>query len=163
MAHPRVYLAGPEVFARDFDAMFRYRERYCESKGLTAVIPFDNRLDNAEGIYRNNLRCMDSADAIVANITPFRGPHADLGTAFEIGYGTARKLPIWAFSSDPRKLFERIPSPKGDGRDQDDMMIEPFGLGENLMIACALYDLQAHSSFEAAVDAAAGLLCHQKS
>ena len=29
---------------------------------------------------------MDQADVIIANLTPFRGPSADAGTVYELGY-----------------------------------------------------------------------------
>ena len=33
---------------------------------------------------------MDAADAIIANLTPFRGPGADAGTVYELGYMAGR-------------------------------------------------------------------------
>ena len=33
---------------------------------------------------------MDAADAIIANLTPFRGPSADAGTVYELGYMAGR-------------------------------------------------------------------------
>lgn len=155
---PRVYLAGPDVFNRDFQSIFDQRASYCDAKGLEALIPVDNRLKDASAIYENNIRLLKSADAIVANISPFRGPHSDVGTAFEIGYGKALGLPIWAFSIDRDRLAGRIKSPLDDGRDESGMAIEPFNLRENLMIECALYDRVVHASFECAVDMAASVI-----
>jgi nucleoside 2-deoxyribosyltransferase len=157
----RVYLAGPDVFRPDFQDVFDYRSAYCEMRNIKALVPVDNRLSNASEIYEHNVRLMDSADAIVANISPFRGPHCDVGTAFEIGYGKARGLPIWVFSDDTRKLSARISSPLHDGKDSDGLSIEPFSLYENLMIEFSVCDRVLHKTFESALDTAAQALVKQ--
>ena len=42
---------------------------------------------------------MDSADAIIANLTPFRGIAADTGTCFELGYMCAQGKPAFAYTN----------------------------------------------------------------
>jgi nucleoside 2-deoxyribosyltransferase len=81
-------------------------------------------------IYRADTALMDRADAIVANLTPFRGPSADPGTVFELAWMLARGRPAFGYSAEPRTLHDRTPP--------DGTLIEDFGLGENLMVACAL-------------------------
>ena len=44
---------------------------------------------------------MDAADAIIANLTPFRGPSADAGTVYELGYMAGRGKLCLAYSNDP--------------------------------------------------------------
>jgi nucleoside 2-deoxyribosyltransferase len=153
---PKVYLAGPDVFRPNASQILATHARACEACGLHALIPLDESLTAAESIFVGNVRLIDDADAVIADITPFRGPHCDVGTAWEIGYATAKGVPVFAYSQDPRPLIARIAGT--DGRDGAGCLIEDFGLVENLMIANAPADLMVHSSFAAALDAAAALL-----
>ena len=50
--------------------------------------------ETAELIYRENIVLINSVQAIIADISPFRGPNMDPGTAWEIGYGIAKGLPV---------------------------------------------------------------------
>ena len=43
---------------------------------------------------------MDAADAIIANLTPFRGAGADPGTVYELGYMAGRRKFCLAYSND---------------------------------------------------------------
>lgn len=153
---PKVYLAGPDVFRPNASQILASHARACEACGLHALIPLDETLTAAESIFAGNIRLIDDADAVVADITPFRGPHCDVGTAWEIGYATAKGVPVFAYSQDPRPLTMRVAGT--DGRDSDGCLIEDFGLAENLMIANALADRMVHSSFAAALNATATLL-----
>lgn len=158
---PRVYLAGPDVFYPDFEEIFAARVAYCASVGLDGVVPFDNKLTGAEEIYNYNIGLIDSTAGIIANISPFRGPHCDVGTAFEIGYAAKRAIPIWGFSVSYLELADRIPGRSKHHRDDNGMAIENFGLDENLMIIEALSDGRVHRSFEGAANAAARMLLKQ--
>ena len=40
----------------------------------------------AGAIFDANIQKIDECSAVIANITPFRDPGMDAGTAFEIGY-----------------------------------------------------------------------------
>ena len=51
---------------------------------------------------------MNSADAIIANLTPFRGPGADAGTVYELGYMAARGKLCLGYSNDPASYAERV-------------------------------------------------------
>jgi nucleoside 2-deoxyribosyltransferase len=81
-------------------------------------------------IFHIDTGMMAAADAIVANLTPFRGPSADPGTVFELAWMLARGKHAFGYSADPRPLAART-TPDGN-------VIEDFGLSENLMIDCAL-------------------------
>lgn len=54
-----------------------------------------------EEIGKNNTDAIDIADALVAVLD---GPDVDSGTAAEIGYAHARKLPILGYRSDFRQI-----------------------------------------------------------
>jgi nucleoside 2-deoxyribosyltransferase len=151
----KVYLAGPDVFYPNCGAIFEERIRLCAALGRTALIPVDETLDTAPAIFENNVALIEQADGIVANISPFRGPHCDVGTAWEMAYATAKGKPVFAWSSDPRPLVARIRAVGKDGRDAEGHLAENFGLAENLMIGESIVGKKAHATFEAAARAAA--------
>jgi len=69
---------------------------------LVGLWPLDNPVgvglpaEQAASIFQANLAMIDQAQAVIADISPFRGPNMDPGTAFELGYAHARGLPIFA-------------------------------------------------------------------
>ena len=74
---------------------------------------------------------------MIVNLTPFRGPSADVGSAYEMGFMRALGRPIFAYSNDSRLFLDRIRAlcgdavrlrPTGENEDLDGMAIEPFGL-----------------------------------
>lgn len=166
---PSVYLAGPDVFYPDAHQRARRHQDVCARLGLNAMVPVDNEnlvgspRDQALFIYRGNLAKMATADAVIANITPFRGPHMDPGTAFEIGIFVASGKPVVCYSLDQGILADRVlswsqqdrcPSASAQ-RDRDGALIEDFGLTENLMIEGAMdHRLMGHG-----IDASQVLTC----
>jgi nucleoside 2-deoxyribosyltransferase len=86
---------------------------------------------------------MRGCDAMIVNLTPFRGPSADVGAAYEMGFMRALGRPIFGYSNDGRLFLERVTAfcggavrlrPTGEHEDPDRMAIEPFELHDNLMI-----------------------------
>jgi nucleoside 2-deoxyribosyltransferase len=80
--------------------------------------------------------------AVVANLTPFRGPSADAGTVFEIGYALALGKPVFAYANVTADYRARVIDSHGPlvataaGEWAcDGMAVENFGLHDNLMIA----------------------------
>ena len=141
------------MFHPDRLHIFAERRAVCERHGLDALVPLDERATTVASIYRSNLRLLEGADVVVANLTPFRGGHADSGTAWEIGHAVARGVPVFAFSDAREPLVQRVGS--GGRVDGDGFAVEDFGLAENLMIVLGLADRTVHATFEAAVQAAA--------
>src|SRR5690349_15232674 len=88
----KVYLAGPDVFLPDAERVGKLKREICERHGLEGLFPFEGELPEtgdehlSRRIFRANTALMDGADAIIANLTPFRGPSADAGTVYELGY-----------------------------------------------------------------------------
>lgn len=94
-----------------------------------------------------------SCDAIIANMTPFRGPSMDVGTAYEMGVGAALDKIVVGYSMDPRSFVEKVQAAckvvrgeDGRLRDEEGMSVEEFGDGEvrlvdNLMMACGIVKL----------------------
>lgn len=90
---------------------------------------------------------MQSCDAMIVNVTPFRGPSADVGSAYEMGFMRALGRPIFAYSNDARTFLDRVTAfckggvrvrPTGEPEDPDGMAIEPFALYDNLMLAAGV-------------------------
>jgi nucleoside 2-deoxyribosyltransferase len=151
---PKIYLAGPDVFHPKQEHIFAERIRVCRDYGISPLIPMDDSVKTPEDIYESNISLLQSSDAVIANITPFRGPHCDVGTAFELGYAIARSKPVWAFSDSCEPLICRVSPDNPVAKfDATGMFIENFGLVENLMIVEALFDKIVHLNFERAVDA----------
>ncbi|GLK71677.1 nucleoside 2-deoxyribosyltransferase [Ancylobacter dichloromethanicus] len=159
MKTPHLYLAGPEVFRPDAAAAGKRLKQIAQRAGAEGVFPLDGEpVHDAEAIKRRCSEMIDAADAVVANITPFRGHHMDPGTAWEIGYAEARGKPVHLWSNDPRPLRDRIPAGvelDADGwRDDDGHLVEDFELAENLMIAADAGPVweTAEKAMRAAVD-----------
>ena len=53
-----------------------------------------NAPDILTTIYVINVKDIDEADVVVANVEPFRGACVDDGTAFEIGMAAAKGKPL---------------------------------------------------------------------
>lgn len=135
----RVYLAGPDVFYPDVANRSAMLKDTCRHYGFEGVFPLDSGLqlvtpmareENGYLIYEANIKLIQSCQAILANISPFRGPSVDAGTAFEIGFGRALGLEVVAYTSDLRLYKDRV-TPDG-------LMVEDFEMLDNLMIHVAV-------------------------
>lgn len=148
----RVYLAGPDVFRRDAEAFGAALKTVCARHGLAGVFPLDaldlgddpawSALPVAYAIARRNEAHIRSCRAVIANIAPFRGPSADAGTVFEIGFARALGLPIfgWTTATAPFAARTRAFGGTEGERDAEGMLIEDFaGLADNLMIDGAIH------------------------
>jgi nucleoside 2-deoxyribosyltransferase len=139
----RLYLAGPDVFRPDVAAWAAEARRLCAEFGHTALLPLDNEETTARGIFLANIALLRSADAVIANLNPFRGQEPDSGTCVEVGYALALGKPVIGYLADGRPLIERIAAAAGgrlarrDGRPVDaaGCHVEDFGLPLNLMLA----------------------------
>lgn len=145
----KVYLAGPDVFLPDALEVGQHKIDICRRHGLHGLYPLDNTVDLAAigaslAIFAGNEAMMDAADAIIANLTPFRGAGADPGTSYELGYMAARGKLLLGYSNDPSTYAERVrrssevAGPDGLSVDIDGLAVEDFGLSDNLMMVHAL-------------------------
>ena len=139
----KLYLAGPDVFRSDAkDWAGRVRE-LCRAAGHEALVPLDEDVPaTAAAIYRSNLERIAAADAVLANLNPFRGDEPDSGTCVEIGYALALGKFVIGYADDLRPLRERLratgPGTDGRWRDGAGHAVEDFGLPLNLMLAVPL-------------------------
>ncbi len=148
----KVYLAGPDVFLPEHGAAIAAeKKRICALHGLEGVFPTDPRHDPAAdaaaeawyGIYLRNEAHLRACDALIANLTPFRGPSADAGTVYELGFMRALGRPVMGYSNAGRDFAQRTLAFLGNharrdaaGRwtDGEGMSLEEFGLVDNLMV-----------------------------
>lgn len=145
----KIYLAGPDVFLSDAVEIGRRKVELCRRHGLIGLYPLDNALDRSAKdaslqIFRGNEIMMIEADAIIANLTPFRGPGADAGTVYELGYMAGRGKLCLGYSNDPSSYADRVRAltdvRSEDGRlvDALGLTVEDFGMADNLMMIHAL-------------------------
>ena len=146
----KIYLAGPDVFLPDAVEAGRRKVELCTRHGLTGLYPLDNAIDLAAKdaslrIFRGNEAMMNEADAIIANLTPFRGPGADAGTVYELGYMAGRGKLCLGYSNDPAGYADRVRrfhhcdlARRPSRSMREGLTVEDFGLADNLMMIHAL-------------------------
>jgi nucleoside 2-deoxyribosyltransferase len=151
----RIYLAGPDVFLPDAANLFAAKRKLCADYGFTGVSPVDGEIDlsalskraAALRISADNEGLIRSCNLLIANLTPFRGPSADVGTAYEMGFARALGLPVFAYSNVAGSLLERTHGalraqakqrPAGGSEDAEGMLIEDFDCADNLMLVGAV-------------------------
>jgi nucleoside 2-deoxyribosyltransferase len=152
----RVYLAGPDVFLPDPLARGAALKAVCARHGLTGIFPLDPLdreppewalLPEFQRISLRNEAHIRSAQALIANLTPFRGPSADVGTVFELGFARALGLKVYGWSATAHDFATRTRAQLGDiawldvagvWRDGEGMALEGFGCLDNLMIDGAI-------------------------
>lgn len=150
----KVYVAGPDVFLQDVQTWAATARSLCAQRGLQALLPLDGVETTAQGIYAANCQLLAAADAVVANLNPFRGSHEpDSGTCVEIGMALALGKPVVGYMQDTRPLIARVATSWVDGKGLDDqgMVVEGFGLPVNLMIGVPVTIVKG--SLENALDA----------
>jgi nucleoside 2-deoxyribosyltransferase len=151
MSAKRVYLAGPEVFLKNAKEVGEQKKALCKRYGFEGVFPLDNEVvtrgktPREVGLCISNVNeaLIKNCDIVVANLTPFRGPSADVGTAYEIGFAHALGKKIFAYTNIAVPFTERIikalngevnRSQDGRLRDFKGMFVEENDLVDNLML-----------------------------
>jgi len=160
----RVYLAGPEVFMVEAREIGAAKRDICREHGLQGVFPLDADIDlshmdpQAAGltISQANETLIASCDILIANMTPFRGPSMDVGTAFEMGFMRALGRPVFGYTNVEANYVERVaafnggklsPKPEGQFVDKDGLIVEDFGMTDNLMMVGAVLASDAEIVF----------------
>jgi nucleoside 2-deoxyribosyltransferase len=147
-----IYLAGPNLYLKQAASLASEARLLCEAAGFTALTPEPEALTEREPseamareIYAQRAARMRLADAAIANLTPFRGPHCDPSTAFEAGFLSGLGKPVFAYMNVPTEaeaeLCARVEAYVGAEadelgvlRDEQGATIEDFGLPEALML-----------------------------
>lgn len=139
-----VYLAGPDVFLPEAGQHAQGQKALCRRHGFEPLHPFDQGTISSPGIFRTNIGMIRDAQAVLANLNPFRGPEVDSGTAFEIGFAAALGKTVIGYVSRPDNVKQRVERLHGEirydaqadlWRDRDGNLVEDFGHAVNLMLA----------------------------
>lgn len=167
-----VYLAGPDVFFAQANEHFDRLEALCHRYGLKGLRPSDGGLSAgltgsgdmvSQRIYDANMACIQSCDAVLANLMPFRGQlEPDSGTVFEVGVAVALGKQVAGYFPQCSEHYESrvvrtcgvLPA-EGNGPPFDAtylFMIEQFQQPLNLMLArstslfCTVEEALSHLS-----------------
>jgi nucleoside 2-deoxyribosyltransferase len=150
----KIYLAGPDVFLDSFGAtIFAAKKKLCALYGYVGISPMDGQLDTSGlapfeqgvSIYAANIGHMRVCDAMIANMTPFRGISMDAGTAFEMGFMAAAGKAVLGYSNVPQSYAARAEAYYSGGRHEAldaysaGTAIESFEMADNLMMAGAVH------------------------
>jgi nucleoside 2-deoxyribosyltransferase len=131
-----IYIAGP-LFCQSEREHNEKIAALCEAQGFRTFLPHRDAglqdASNAEAIYAEDLRNLEQADLIIANLD---GADVDAGTAWEIGYAVARGKTALGLRIDRRCL-------------------EPWAR-VNLMIESSAYIVESFSDLEATLRALGG-------
>ena len=138
--------------------MGRAQEGHLRAGGLIGVSPLDHPPDEPPGwaalpewrrIAPRNEAQIRSCDLMIANLTPFRGPSADVGTVYEVGFMRALGRPVFGYATTAAAVhaahagfaseqggtspvsMDRCETPRA-------LLIEQFGLFDNLMIEAGI-------------------------
>lgn len=130
----KIYLAGPDVFFPNAREILQAKKSICAEYGHIGESPLDNEINFDEidpsktglEIAAANFELMRKCDAVIANLTPFRGPSADPGTVGEIFYMAGLGKVIFGYSNTGGLFENRVTA--------DEFMIERFKLWDNLML-----------------------------
>ncbi len=172
MTIKRIYLAGPEVFLREAKEVGENKKALCRKYGFEGVFPLDLEVDVEGKAAREIGLCISdvneglikSCDFVIANITPFRGPSADVGTVYEMGFAHGLGKKVLAYTNVSAGFTQRtVEALKGqvtraaDGklRDGHGMFVEEVDLTDNLMIDGCIH---ANTQLLVGEDAPAGEL-----
>ncbi|MEJ0017201.1 MAG: nucleoside 2-deoxyribosyltransferase [Acetobacteraceae bacterium] len=150
----RAYLAGPDIFLPDAPDSVRRKKAVCARHGLVGVSPLDTFHDEPAAwaalpewrrIALRNEALIRGCDLMIANLTPFRGPSADVGTVYEVAFMRALGRRVFGYATTAARFTRRTADfartqggltagPARSLRDAEGLLIEQFGLFDNLMI-----------------------------
>lgn len=136
----KVYLAGPDVFKPNAKEIGKILCDALARHNMEGLFPLDNEIDlgpskleNGKKIYEANRQMIVSCDAVLANLIPFRGPSADVGTVWECAYakGIGKVVVGYGMGDDYKyNVLGKIP--------HDGMAVEDFGVWDNIMLVHSL-------------------------
>jgi nucleoside 2-deoxyribosyltransferase len=147
----KVYLAGPEVFLTNAREILARKAELARAAGFTPLVPGDlaipptqSKWDRGVAISGVNEGMMQAADMIIANLTPFRGISADVGTVYELGFMCGLGRHVYGYTNTARGYFERalddyyggkaVGQPDGSLRGPDGLSVEDCDMADNLML-----------------------------
>lgn len=145
----KIYIAGPDVFEVNSIEIGKNLVKLCEKYGYQGLYPLDNVVDFsqtkhkiAQDIFDANIKMIQEADTVIANLNPFRGKEPDSGTVFECGYAYGLNKEVYGYLSDASHYIDRFAederfAKEGSFYDLDARLIEDFDYSLNLMLSCS--------------------------
>ena len=147
----RVFLAGPDRFAPEAEGLRLRQERLCEAADFVPVFAPDPDPASEPGelqaraLYAETIARLRGADALIANLSPWRGPGAEPATSYLTGFAAALDKPVFAYmnvadeaEADHQTRVDAYLGAvlAGDGawRDPDGAEIEDMGLPEAALL-----------------------------
>ena len=146
----KLYIAGPEVFLANAREIMDRKTALCHQYGFEAICPGDLDIPKADtpkafglAISKVDEDMMNGADGVIANLTPFRGIAADVGTCFELGYMCAQGKMVAAYTNVVADHYQRtldyyggkvVDGADGHTRGPDGLSLENFDMFDNLML-----------------------------
>lgn len=146
----KLYIAGPEVFLPNGREQMARKAALVGQYGFKPLCPGDldippQKTKKAFGLAISSVNegMMNDADGIIANLTPFRGEWADVGTVFELGYMCARNKLVAAYTNVADDHYQRLlrfydndvnEGADGYKRGPDGLSLEDFEMADNLML-----------------------------
>lgn len=152
----KIYWQGPFVYSKKANKEIKDNTNFADIMGFDLITakplnPAENGSDYSVEIYNQNLKRMQDADFMVADMTSFRGVSADASTAFAMGYMYGLGKPVLAYTGDTKRFTDRViaelerksnkPVETADGRLRDAISgdsLETFDMADNLMLAGAV-------------------------
>jgi nucleoside 2-deoxyribosyltransferase len=145
----KIYIAGPDVFEADSIEIGKQLVALCEEYGYEGLYPLDNVVDFsqskqkiAQDIFKANIKMIEKADIVIANLNAFRGKEPDSGTVWECGYAYGMGKAVYGYMKDTKPYLETFSKDEkiqkeGAFWDSENRFIEDFENPVNLMIACS--------------------------
>jgi len=138
----KVYLAGPDVFQPNAKGIGEALISLLDGLGMQGMFPLDNeialgndRVANGIKIAKANREMIHQCDGVLANLVPFRGPSADVGTVWECAYarGLSKIVVGYGFTHIEYRdgVIGEVP--------HDGMSVEDFGVWDNIMVVHGLH------------------------
>ena len=143
----KIYLAGPDVFRGNAIEHGKMLKNLCKERDHEGLFPLDNEIVplDSKKIFESNFEMIKQCDVVLANITPFRGPSADAGTAWEMGAAKALGKKVVLY--DRNVILNYKDKAKGNS---EFPIVEDFNLSDNLMLIHGADGI--YNSFEKALD-----------
>jgi len=144
----KVYITGPFIYDPEYKIYASKLKITCEEFGFEPVFPiehdssdYDTPLDNAYDVYKTTLDVLQTVDAVIVDVRPWRGVSVDAGAAFIMGIAAQREIPVVSYTDDSMTTYLERVMLKHDTALIDAKwidkygVVEDFGLNDNLMIS----------------------------
>ncbi len=141
----KIYLAGPDVFKPNAKEYGKSLVNHLNNWDMEGLYPLDNEIDTittndpfglkgktetGRAIALANMKMIQKCDAVLANLEPFRGPSADVGTVWECAYAKGLGKIVCGYNATIMdykfKVLGNVP--------HDGMIVEDFGVWDNIML-----------------------------